>query len=225
MWCAPPYPTGTGTLPTGTSGGQSTGGIQHPAALLKVYRSCSRHISNRKRSSGSSIGGGGVHGSNDEGPGRKHESVQEKEGGGSTDVLLLDSLSEIEQALLKAGVEGEERLSESRPDTETARGQRQPLPPQQPNVPLSFGGDDRALGGASSEHRGAYQQIESKAGVAPEVGAPEATGAREMTPMAEFSALQLPRRALFGEAKAEVVPRPRPWAIQNYLRPKGPLAW
>lgn len=215
----PLIPIGTGAVPTGTSCCQ-TKDIQHPVALLKVCRSCGRHSGSRNDN-------------NDDDNGSKRKRAREKKGGGSTDVLCLDKLSEIEEILLKAG-EGGERLSEKRPDTATAQGQQQQRPPQEPNVDILCD-NDGALG-TKFKHDGDYQRTEKESDIAPEAGALGAGEAQVMALIGDQAVppcstslkenvSQFPRRGLLEKEKAEEVQRPRPWAIQKYVRSKGPLAW
>ena len=214
-----PPPTGTGAVAAGTSHCYSKS-VQQPAAMLKVDSSCSRHNDSRNSKGDSNTG-------------RKRDRAREKDHGGSTGILCLDSLSKIEEILVKAG-EGEKKLSEKRPDTAPAPEQQQPLPPQEPNAKISCNSD----GGVRTKfkHDGASQRTGEESHTVPEARAPEADESRAMASFGDRavppcfdplkkSALQLPRRGLFGEEHGEEVPRPRPWAIQKYVRSKGPLAW
>lgn len=160
---------------------------RHPAALLKVYRPLFRHSGSRNNNIDN----------DDDNCDNSYGRVGEKEGGRSTDVLFLDNLADIEEALLKAGCcEGEERLSIS-----AAEEQRKLLQPRRMDV----------------------QKTEKENEVAPDTG----TLGDRSVPTCSINterALQFPRPSVLG-GKAEVVRRTRPWAIQKFLTPKGPLAW
>lgn len=112
-----------------------------------------------------------------------------------------------------------------RPDIATAQKQR-----QQPNIRLSCSSD--GVRGMNSKYDGACKRSEEETSTAPQVGTPEADGAQEMAsignrcvPPLTGSALPLPRRGLQQGKEEEEAQRPRPWVIQKYLRPKGPLSW
>lgn len=214
-----PHPTDTGAVAAGTSRCYSKS-VQQPAAMLKVDSSCSRHNDS-------------CNNKGDNNNGRKRDRAREKDDGGSTGVLCLDSLSKIEEILVKAG-EGEKRLSEKRPDTAPAPEQQQPLPPQELNAKISCNSDGDLR--TKFKHDGASQRTGEESHTVPEARAPEADESRAMASFGDRAvppcfdplkknALQLPRRGLFGEEHGEEVPRPRPWAIQKYVRSKGPLAW
>eukprot|EP00752_Nemacystus_decipiens_P013077 g11566.t1 len=179
-----------------------------PEEAKRIYKSCSRQ-SGRFKNNGENHNG------------RKREVAKQPEGGGSTDTICLDNLSEIEEVLLKAG-EGEEGLSEERPDTAAQQDERS-LPPDEPNVGRSCN-NDGALGARVKDD------------VGPQAGAPAADEAEAMASADDHAmppcskspkenVFLLSRRGLAREERPEEVQRPRPWAIQKYVRPKGPLAW
>lgn len=241
--------------------GRSTAGVssrkkislnRHPAALLKIRRADERVRSSSGRSKRENNSD-----SNDTDT-KGHEKNQgkggENEGGGRTEVLFLDDLREIEQALFEAGKEEEDQASaESVAYTDTTP--RQPSPPQEDqhhrsvphpslsgddisrrqNLPTESGGSPKAktrAAGLTSETNtsGAEEDQQTVSFLHGQVvAAPRADIAVSNTQPLMSNTLarggELPVEDGASKATASLVRRPRPWAIQKFLRSKGPRAW
>lgn len=185
------------------------------------------------------------------GNGKKQGGGTGKEGGGSTDILFVDSVSEIEQILIEAGEEEEEEGIATgemmNGDSDTPQHQHhQHHPSTHPSPGANDGGLSTNLRGKGGASRRANK---GTGGDMTEADIPETDKGQELlsigdhptaaAPCADF-AVSLVRPAAtealtggrglslpvgYSVPKMPLAQRSRPWAIQKYLRPKGPLAW
>lgn len=215
-----------------------------PEALLKIFRPDSEN----DRTGPNTNGNGTESGSKKPG----------EEGGGSTDVQLIHSLSEIEQVLVNAGDEQAASPAEGISGSDAVQPVQQRKQP--PLLQLVSHSQRRSIDGDSvsvvvgegyyatdtaPQHDVSCQATERDGGVRPgastsKAGKNEAgliTG--EQSTAAPYAGCSGPSTGLVAtesktegatnlhicSASAGVIRRPRPWAVQKFLRPKGPLAW
>lgn len=167
--------------------------------------------------------------------------------GGSTQVFFLDDVGEIEQILLEAGKEEDTKPPGIAP--ENGPPMRPQLPEERQQPLLRCVGDDgddfiadqqRDDCHDSPKDGEARRRARNKGGFSPNtsdcLGVNKRPAVSPCSDYPNIPAAPMAARALAGGSLrspgaslvgtvAKVAHRPRPWAIQKYLRPKGPLAW
>lgn len=222
----------TGTAPIAASSTKEIRFNREPGALLKTFRPDNDNKKNSLNANGNCNG--------------VESEKLHGEGGGRTDVQLINSVSEIEQILAAAG--GEQEISpaegDSCGDAAQPLRQMQQLSPQLSShfpdridgsrfVPGFARNDDVSREG--NEQRGDVRHDTSTQKAAetraehtanePPAAAPFADCSDWFTEPAATEVMEGTKKLQICSTNAGVVQRPRPWAVQRFIRPKRPLAW